>query len=262
MCRLMFRGGGLIAPMCVCNSPSRAWVEVRYVVEVALGISDTDDNAGSVVLGFRSGEDERNNITLADNYEVQHDDDIVLKRYPFGSKHQRYPRWLPPSVIESQHERERTVRIQEHRAEVAAEHNEMARLNLIKSNWNLRSAQPRTERRLPPSHTVALRKVKCIGWRVDATTISPILPPSPGPDYTCPRCLNTLDAPPHLVEDCPTAHVIEAEWKWLSKRRPPTGVPWMKRRRLMTPVKTVNDLTKVEWVDTGEAGEWRLWLRR
>lgn len=221
------------------------WWEARYDIEKKCGMQR--QKVDSVVVAYLQ-KDQKNEVALHDDYPIQEGDEIVLVRVPLGT---RTDPWVPNPVLEKEW-KEVTMPLLFNKlsARIREEKDEYKRLKLCQEQGKLAHSLPPHNTQPHPSHRVLLKT--CSAWRIAPAELEPILPPTPGPRYTCQKCLNLL-SPLHFVDDCPAPISDKKQWLW--NKPLPHGVlrSTMQEVRIETP----EDLLKVMWVDTTG----RLWTR-
>ena len=235
MCRIAFRNSK--ESFCLCNHPHRTWCELRYVIEQRAGMHHRCD---SVLFGFLKA-DWKNRIALHDDYTVQSNDIIIVLRCPLSHRCQV---WSPPSVRSVDMDAERDYADQQHAEHVRTIKDPKKRLHTI-----LEYSKQRRQVIEPPPHPChRIASSVITSWRTnDEEAMQVQHPPTTGSSTYCQRCMNLL---PHADNTpCPTSYELPTTWRWLSKCRPPTGIPIVCRTKVERP-SCARDLQHVEWVDS------------
>jgi len=247
MCVIQFRNSN--ETTCLCDHPYRSWCELRHVLEARSGMHA--ERCDSVLFGFLKS-DWTARVALNDDYKVKPTDTIVVLRCPLPKRrHRGGVVWKPPSVWERDAASDRDYNDQQHREQVRALTDPKQRLETILEYSRQQRESKSSSQGDHPSHSVAHRFITA--WRSNEEQLHVPKSEAVEPHGTCQRCMNLLSS--HDTAQCPTAYTLAENWRWLSKCRPPTGVPAVCRVKVDQPT-SARDLQHVQWVD-GDGVAWK-----
>jgi hypothetical protein len=242
MCCVKIKGYDKIGT-CYCDSSRPlSWAEVRHMVEKKSGVSQTD-NGTTVYIGHldNNGEDVRNLVVLADAYEINSKDTIVVHRLPSGYKCEP---WFPLHFeIEVRSSKKLEVWRRWSDTIAAArgsKASEATILNMCKIQQRDGVLGYMDERWLSPHPSDKYVKEKYHAFRVSETEVVPIT------RELCKMCWDIVEPHGHLEKNCPAAKVGGPKWHGLSRLKRPTGIPWNTIQEVGHPTN-LEEVLAVDW---------------
>lgn len=245
MCRFHIRNGG--KEWCFCDQTcERTWEEYRYRLEIKFGFQE-DKRSKTVLLGYASSEDFRNNVPIGDNYVIAKNADIIVERRERSTK---APMWYPPSIAEERWRNDIAYQRDKLKTKIRAARNnpsvtERQLLGMIMEETGLVTSTFYFDTsRQHPSHE-AIRD-HCLGIRIDDKTIKEITHPP------CQHCLEYLGS--HRSDRCPALY---GSFRGLSLLPEPKGILGMHRTEVTNP-STVEEVRAIRWIDR----DGRMWVEK